>query len=1029
MKVKHLILLLAMWIAAQMGTVCAQPELTAGGAVMDEKGEPLIGVTIRVKENSSKGGITDADGRFKLTGIQVGQTLVFSYVGYEEHEEKLQKTNERMRIVLQETISMMDEVVVTASGKIQKKINVTGAVTSIEVKQLKAPATSISNMLGGRIPGIISVNRSGEPGNDFSEFWIRGISTFGAGAGALVLIDGIEGNLNLLDPEDIESFSILKDASSTAVYGVRGANGVVLVTTKKGKAGKLSVNVKANAGISYSPRQPKYVRAAEYAALANEALVSRGSLPLYSDVDLELYANHLDPDMHPDVNWRDVILKDYSWNQQYFMSASGGAEIARYYISVGYLNKEAIFKQDKGVNQYNTNVNYNKFNFRANVDVNLTSTTTLSLNEESIIINQNFPGYGDNSDILWEAQANLTPVTVPILYSTGEAPGFGNSKSNVSPYVLLNHTGYRKRYENNNKITAQIHQDLGMITEGLSIMGLFNLDSYNFMVQNREKSPAIYYAEGRDRFDGTLLLTKVQESVEPYYSNVRGVNRKYYFEGRVNYERVFNQLHRVGGLLHAYWSDYEDSKFTTLLTAIPKRYNSYSSRFTYSYADTYMAEFNMGYTGSEAFEKGKKFGWFPAVSIGWSPTQYDFVQKVVPFLDYLKFRVSYGIVGNDRLTWDDSVRFPYLTLIENTGSGQWQNGTGITETQVGSSNLRWEKAEKYNFGIDARFFQERFDMTVDFFKDIRSGIYQQRSSVPEEMGLVTLPWANVGKMKSWGIDGHISYTQPIGDRDKYFTIRANYTQSRNEILEFEEDIKRYPYQSAVGYQSGINRGMVALGLFKDEEDIRNSPRQEFGSYLPGDIKYKDVNGDGVVNGDDVIPLQYSWTPQIQYGLGMEFNWKSLNVSILFEGVSGVKYFKGGSMYNPFSGRETGNVITDFANPDNRWISSEISGNPATENPNAKYPRLMYGGSWNNSVTSTFWLQDGSYLRLKNVHISYSLQNRFFRQFGLQNMVISLIGENLAVFSKEKMLDPGQAMYNGTRYPIQRVYTLQLNLTF
>lgn len=376
MKIKHILLFLMAWVSS-MNLAYAQQTVVASGSVMDEKGELLIGVSISVKEVPSMGAITDIDGRFKIGGIKAGHTLVISYVGYDPQEIKMNKSDERMRVVLKESSNVMDEVVITASGKVQKKINVTGAITGVEVATLKTPATSISNMLGGRVPGIISVTRSGEPGKDFSEFWVRGISTFGAGQGALVLIDGIEGNLNTLDPEDIESFSILKDASSTAVYGVRGANGVVLVSTKKGKAGKLNLQVKANTGISYSPQMPKYVRAAEYAALANEAAVTRGRIPVYTDVDLALFRNHMDPDFHPDVDWRDVILKDYTWNQQYFLSASGGGEVARYYISAGFTTKDAIFKQDKGVNKYNTNVNYNKFNFRANVDVNVTPTQAI----------------------------------------------------------------------------------------------------------------------------------------------------------------------------------------------------------------------------------------------------------------------------------------------------------------------------------------------------------------------------------------------------------------------------------------------------------------------------------------------------------------------------------------------------------------------------------------------------------------------------------------------------------------------------
>ncbi len=1024
---KYFISILTVFIIS-VNAMFAQSGLTAAGLVMTQDGESVIGATVTVKEDPGKGVITDTDGRFKMNGLSKGQTLVISYIGYKDATVKVTKTDERMRIVLEEDISDLDEVVVVGHAT-QRKISVVGAVTNVEVKDLNVPATSVSNMLGARVPGIIAVTRSGEPGKDFSEFWIRGISTFGASSGALVLIDGVEGDLNLVDPEDIESFSILKDASATAVYGTRGANGVVLVTTKKGVAGKLKVNVKANVGLSYSPRMPEYVGAYEYATLANEAALSRGMNPIFSDVDMALFKNGMDPDLHPDVNWRDVILKDYTWNQQYHLSASGGGEVARYYMSMGFQNKEAVFKQDKGINKYDTNVNYKQYNFRANIEVNMTKSTILNLNLETILVNQNSPGYGDNSDALWEAQANLTPVTVPILYSTGQFPTYGTNNSEMSPYILLNHTGYRNYFGNTSNLILSLRQDLSMLTKGLSATVLFNFNSNGKMWASRSKTPELYYATERNR-DGSLNLTKVTDAVPQGYSGWEEVDRKYYFEARANYERLFNKTHRVTGLIHFYLQDYVNSKNKTPLTAIPKRYVGLSSRLTYSWKDTYLIEANLGYTGSEAFENGKKFGLFPAISGGWIPTQYQFMKDALPFLSYLKFRASYGEVGNDKLTWDDSVRFPYLTIIGNGGSGIWNSGSGLTETQVGSNNLRWEKAAKTNFGIDMKLFGDRFDMTVDFFKDIRSGIYQQRASTPAEMGLVTLPWANVGKMKSWGIDGHVAYTHTFTP-DTYITVRANFTQSKNEILEFEESIKRYPYQSAVGYQSGINRGLIALGLFKDEADIENSPQQNLGSVvLPGDIKYKDVNGDGVVDDGDVVPLEYSNTPQIQYGLGTEFNYKNWNLSVLFEGTARMKYFVGGSGYYPFAGEDTGNILTMVADPNNRWISAEISGDPSTENPNAKFPRLTYGNNSNNNRASTFWLRDGSYLRLKNVTLAYSTQNKLFKKVGIQNATFSLIGENLWLWDKgDKIFDPTQANSNGAKYPIQRVITLQCNLNF
>lgn len=1013
-----------------MGIFCqlpvyAQSDLSAGGMIMAESGEGLIGVTVVVKEVPGKGVVTDTDGRFKISGLQKGQTLVFSYIGYEKQEKKVEKTDERMRITLKEDVSMLDEIVVVGHST-QRKASVVGAIANVEVKDLKVPATSVSNMLVARVPGIIAVTRSGEPGKDFSEFWIRGISTFGAGSSALVLIDGVEGNMNTLDPEDIESFSILKDASATAVYGVRGANGVILVTTKRGKAGKLSVNLKANTGYSYSPRMPEYVDGNQYAALANEAALSRGMEPIYNNVDLQLFKSGIDPDLHPNVNWRDKILKDYTMNQQLHLSASGGGQAARYYMSLGVLNKDALFKQDQGINKYETKVDYKQYNFRANIDMNLTQSTIMSMGLETVLVNQNYPGFGDSSQSLWDAQANMTPVTVPVMFTTGQVPAYGSNNDQISPYVLLNYTGYRKYYRNQTNLNLQIEQDLKMITKGLKFTALFNMTGSSDMWSSRTKTPALYYATGRKR-DGSLALEKKRDAADPVFSVSTEVNRKFYLESRANYERSFNDVHRVSGLVHYYMEDFVDSRNTDDLSAIPKRYVGLSSRATYSYKDTYMIEGNIGYTGSEAFEKGKKFGIFPAISMGWLPTQYGFFKTVFPFINYLKFRGSYGQVGNDRM----NVRFPYLTLMGTSGSGLWQSGSGYTETQVGSSNLRWETATKSNFGIDLKFFKSRFDMTVDFFSDIRSGIYQQRASVPEEMGLVTLPFANVGEMKSWGMDGHLSYTQPI-NKDAYFVLRANFTQSINKILEYEESIVRYPYQSSVDYQYGINRGLIALGLFKDEADVMNSPTQTFGGdVLPGDIKYKDVNGDGVIDDYDVVPLEYSSTPQIQYGFASEFNWKSWNLSVLFEGASRVKYFSGGNGFFPFNGEETGNVLAAVGDQANRWTSAEISGNPATENPDARFPRLTYGANNNNNRNSTFWLNDGSYVRLKNVQLSYQTKAAFMKKVGVESATFSLIGENLYVWDKlqDKIFDPAQATGNGAAYPLQRVYTLQMNLKF
>ena len=1022
---KQHILMTLMALCLSWLSAAAQGNLTVSGLVMTEKGEPIIGATISVKEVPGKGVITDLDGHFKLTDVVPGQTLSITYIGFKPYKQKIEKSDERMRIVLKEDLGDLNEVVVVGQGT-QRKISVTGAITNVDAKDLHVPATSVSNMLGSRVPGIISVTRSGEPGNDYSQFWIRGISTFGANSSALVLIDGIEGDLNSLDPEDIESFSILKDASATAVYGTRGANGVVLVTTRRGKAGKLRIDGKINVNYSYSPRMPEFVNAYDYASLANEAAVSRGMDPIFNAVDMTLFKNGMDPDLHPDVNWHDVILKDHTWYQQAHFSASGGGQVARYYLSLGMLNKDGIFKQDKKYKDKDSNVRFRQYNFRANVDVNLTRTSVLTLGLETTIHDKNYPGYGDSSNDLWNACSTLTPITVPLVYSNGDFPAYGSNNNQISPYVLLNRTGYRQFYGNNTKLNLSFQKDLSIITKGLSTTLLFNFDSNSNLSEARTKWPALYYATQRKR-DGELDLKKVRDYQSQQYSNDKYVDRKFYFEAHLNYDRLFGKDHRVGGLIHYYLSDYKSSGNTTLLDAIPKRYIGLSSRATYSYKDTYFIEGNLGYTGSEAFEKGHKFGLFPAISGGWIPTQYAAVRKLVPWLSYLKFRLSYGEVGNDRISGS---RFPYLSLMSSGNSGPWQSGTGITESQVGSNNLRWEKAVKRNFGIDMKLFKERIDLTVDFYRDVRSGIYQQRASIPAEMGLASLPYANVGKMKSWGVDGHITYTQPFSP-DAGMTLRANFTQSKNKVLQYEETVKSYPYQYTAGYTWGIQRGLIALGLFKDEEEIRNSPRQTFASdVLPGDIKYKDVNGDGVINYDDQVPLKYSNVPQIQYGFATEFYWKNWTLSVLFGGVSRVQYYAGGTGFVPFEQKETGNILKIVADQKNRWTAASFSGDPATENVNARFPRLSYGSNANSTVWSTFWLRDGSYLRLKNVQLTYTFNKAWLRKLYMTGASISLIGENLHLWDHgDKIFDPTQASGNGAAYPLQRVYTLQLNVSF
>lgn len=992
----------------------------------------LIGVSVKSKENKAIGTITDLDGRFKIEKLPVNSTLEFSYVGYITQAVKYSTSNLKEKIILKEKINQFDEVVVVGRGT-QRKISVVGSITNVDPSELQTPAVSVSNMLGGRVPGIIAVTRSGEPGNNFSEFWIRGISTFGASKSALVLIDGVEGNINDLDPADIESFSILKDASATAVYGTRGANGVVVVTTKRGKAGKLNINFKTNATYSYSPRMPKYANSYDYACLANEARAVRGLDKIYSPAELELLKTGLDPDLYPDVNWRDVILKDHVWNSQHHLSASGGGQSARYYLSLGILNQEAVFKQDKSASKHDVNVNYRKYNFRANIDASLTPTTELSLNLEATIKKQNAPGDGSSNNQLWAAQANLPPTIVPVRYSNGQLPTYGTNADEMSPYVRLNYTGYTSNELYTMKINVGLRQDLSLITKGLSARALFSFNINGSHWTTRSMNPDLYYADPKSgRYsDGSLKTIRKIEKRDLSVSQNSNSDRELYFEAAADYNRLFNKVHRVTGLVHFYRQELINSTWgggsgLGILLAIPKRYQAVSSRLTYAYNDTYMFEGNLGYTGSENFNDKSRYGWFPSIALGWVPSQYEFIKNKLPFIIFLKFRASYGKVGNDRL----GVRFPYLTIMGGGASGPW-GGSTLTENQIGAQNLKWETSTKANFGIDAHLFNDKVDLIVDFFHTKTDGIFQQRANIPDEAGLASsLPYTNIGAMKSWGTDGTIAYTHTF-NKDMSFTVRGNLTYAKNEVTYWEQSGVNYPYQSYTRVPYGVQRGLIALGLFADEEDVLSSPKQTFmAKVMPGDIKYKDVNGDGVINDDDNVPLSYSNTPQIQYGLALDFNYKAFRLGMLFEGISKVEYFLGGTGYYPFAWENRGNLLDIAVDQTNRWTPASYSGDPATENPNARFPRLYYGDNKNNNRASTFWLANGRYFRLKNVDISYRFTNNWLKtKVGVDPAVLSLVGENLHVWDKVKLWDPGQASSNGGVYPLQRTFTIQLNLTF
>lgn len=1013
----------------------AQQKFAISGTVLDELGSPLPGVSVYVKDKAGVGTNTDMDGKFVLQ-VERGDKLQFSFIGYKRNEYLALKAEAGLKIKLEPDVSSLEEVVVEAYGSKTRKITTTGAVTSVDIAELQTPATNLANMLGGRVAGIISTQSSGEPGRNISEFWIRGIGTFGANASALVLIDGLEGSLNDVDPADIESFSVLKDASATAMYGVRGANGVVLVTTKRGKQEKLKFTARANATISWLKRLPEYCGAYDYAKLANEALGVRGDDPKYTNQELDIIKYGLDPDLYPDVNWQDEILNKTYWQQTYYLSARGGGSIARYFISLNASNESSAYKQDKN-SKYFKGLAYNTFGMRANIDINLTKSTTLyfGVNANKTINNQ--PGSA-NTKWIWSACSKLTPLTIPVVYSNGMLPSANGVEDEVSPYVILNYTGLQQREEFKSVYTLSLNQDLGMLIKGLKVNVQGAYTSNDYFTETRYVIPELWYYDKRNAA-GELSGTRQTYRKTVSYSNDKNQYRKYFLQATMNWARDLGDGHTLSALAHYEMSDEkETAKATNSMSAIPVRYQGLSAKVSYNYNDTYLLDGNFGYTGSENFQPGRQFGFFPSVSGGWVPSSYQWVKEKLPWLNYFKIRASYGLVGNDRIT---DKRFPYLTSIsvDNGNHTNWRYIHGsIVENAIGADNLEWEKAKKFDVGFEGKLFGDKIDFVVDFFRDTRDGIFQERKQVPDFVGLVNMPFGNVGSMVSWGSDGNIAFNHRI-NKDMEFTIRGNFTYSTNKVNYFEEADTKYEYTSLSGRPNGFMKGYIALGLFRDQEEIDNSPIQDFGAYLPGDIKYKDVNGDGIVNSDDQVPISYYDYPRLMYGFGGEFRWKKLTLGIRFTGIGNTDYYRvwtDGSNnvgYIPFYNKNLGNVLTIAANPANRWIPADYNDPsiPASmrENHDAMFPRLSYGANTNNSQSSTFWKGNRKYLRLDEISINYNLNHRLLKSIGINSIDLAVVANNLHTWDNVKLFDPEIATANGREYPIPGRVSFQAIVNF
>lgn len=994
--------------------------LLVKGQIREKNGAPLAGVNIYVKNYPGLGIMSDEKGEFEIE-VHPSDVLIFSHIGYKNKEIFVPRWKTGQKIYLEEENHQMEEVQVVGFGQ-QRKISVIGAISDMDVTGKNFPLTSFSNMIAGNVSGIIGVQRSGEPGQDVSEFWIRGISTFGANDKALILIDGIERmTLDDLIAEDIASFTVLKDATATAVYGARGANGVILINTRRGKTGQMRIHVNSRTMLSHLPRLPDYLRAYDYARLANEARAVRGESLLYNPELYDIIRLKLDPDLYPDVDWQRELLKKWTWGQQVNVNLSGGGNICRYYISLNYKTNDAQYKEF-GLYRYHTNVLRKQYSFRTNLDINMTPSTEIGVSAATTLVDMNRPGIG-NTDSVWHIQAALTPLSVPIRYSTGHWPVYNN---HPSPLALMNESGYISEYRNDMETKLEIKQNLSALVPGLSASFSVAYDMINQHRSERTKMPALYWASGRNT-QGELQLDEKVPARKISYHSTASLDHKLYLEFKTEYSRTIRQ-HRIGGLLLYHQSQYNDSKAQDEISSIPRKSMGIAGRLTYSYRDIYLAEFNFGYNGSENFPKGQRFGFFPSVAAGWIISGYPGFQKRFPFIHSLKIRYSYGMIGNDQIA---GIRFPYLTYISPNAPGYAFGNlgeniqTGIAETIIGAKHLSWEKSVKHNLGIDVNVGGQ-LRLEIDYFREQRRGIFMKRNNLPGIVGIPSPPFGNVGRMLKYGFDGTLVFKKKIGNVN--IELRGNFTWVKNKILDYDESDIRYDYQKRQGKSYNQARGYIALGYFKDSLDILSSPVHP-DAVRPGDLKYKDVNGDGKITQEDIVPIGHSTLPGLQYGFAGSFSWKNWDFNIFFRGAGRVNFFYGGTGYFPFSDGNSGNVLTIAAKQKNRWIPAWYSGNPATENAKARFPRLSYGDNKNNFLPSTHWLENGAYLRLKTLEIGYSFPARLLRRIHMKTLRLSLTGDNLYLWDRVKLWDPEQASGNGAVYPLPRSFLMNVQITF
>jgi TonB-linked SusC/RagA family outer membrane protein len=1032
--------LILLFLVSVMNVAIAQNLRTITGKVTDPNGEAIIGANIIIK-GSKTGTITDLDGKYTIAGVQPASVVVVSYIGYTP-VSKAVGNQSVLNIVLQEDQKSLDEVVVVGYST-QKKATVTGAINSVKSADLlQTPVANISNALAGRTSGLIAVQRSGEPGKDQSTLRVRGIATLNNGEASepLVLVDGVERNFNEIDANEIETINILKDASATAVFGVRGANGVILVTTKIGQEGKPAVSYTSNVALQNPTRLPKSVGSAEYAMLYNEAWQNDGNTDkIFSDTDIELYRNGTQPYTHPNNDWYQLMIKPLAAQQQHNINVSGGAKNTRYFISLGYFQQEGSYREAQLYKDINGNPNYSRFNFRSNLDFNLSKTTDVSIKIGSQLVDARYPGV--ETSTLFASVLSAASISTPGIVDGKLIKSIEGGTRMVSenPFYSIIGLGWKDTYNNNLNANLSLRQKLDFITKGLTARGMISYDGFYSHTLNRKKEVEeyimrknIWSTDPAELAANPFIFELARQAGPIGTSESWGKNYKIYGEAALEYDRSFNK-HQVTGLV---LGNFQKLYSPTLKFGLPSGYLGVVGRITYNYAHKYMAEINAGYNGSENFPKGIRFGYFPAFSIGWTASEEDFFPKNDIFT-YAKLRGSYGEVGNDKSDLDRYLYRPSVFTLsgnyifgEDVAVGKPGTATNYVQQAIGNPIVSWERSRKTNMGLEAKFFKNKISLTLDGFTEYRDQILWKREDQTVLVQAKLQP-TNIGIVSNRGFEIELGYEERL--KDFSYGIKGNLSYSKNKIVYKSEPPKPFQNLYQTGNSVGQYKGLIFEGFYNTMEEINDPTRPksawEGTSLKPGDMKYKDIAGDPVTGGpdgkideNDYTNIGYTPFPDITYGINLNASYKGLEFSVLFQGVSNVStYFDGSAAYPFYSGFRTA-----FTWHTERWTEERYNNGDVIS-----YPRLSTSASptGHNYRMSTFWLQDASYLRVKNIELAYRFKKVNLGIIGFNSLRVFVNANNLFTFTKMRYFDPEAPSGSGTFYPQMRVFNGGLSVQF